>query len=332
MAQDFFSDMEDQEALFEDGLFEDGLYEDGLYEDGLYEDNLYEDGLYETGLYEDSLYEDEPEFEDYEFDGMNDELYEDGLYEDDLYSDGLFEDGLYEGDYEADPFLGKLVRKAGRFIKRGVKAIAKNPVFKNLARTAAGVLGGVVGGPAGAAIGTAIASSVIKESEYESEAEAENELYESDMEFEDMGGNHEAFAEMENAAVIASQTTNEMEASRQIARMVRQTPRLIKPRRNPQMRAAYPKLMRASAAVAKTLSANPKTRWAVRLLPVAVRRTVQQLASQKKITNQLIIQVFSRNVAWVLANRRRASATLRQQNTRRRSPRKAQMRRRRPAM
>jgi hypothetical protein len=320
MMHDQFSDLEDQEFTLEDDNFEGGLYETGLYEGGFGDGELYEDELYESEF--EMFSEPEPEYEN-DLEGL---FEANGHHQDGLYESGLYEDGEYEGvEFESDPFLGKLVRRAGRFIKKGVRAIKRSPILKTLARGAASVVGGALGGPAGVAIANGIAGAVLREAEYEGEAEAEEELYESELEFEDLGGSYEALYEFEDAAVQAAEADSEYEASRQIRRMVSAIPKLL--RQHSHLRSVYPKLMRASAAVAKTMRANPKTRGAIRLLPVAVRRTLQQLSGQRSITNRMIIETMSRNVAWVMANPSRVQTTLRTQRRRKSTaPRRPQRR------
>lgn len=303
----------------------------------------YEGGdFHEDMLYEDQLYEQTPQdmlgdFEDYE--AIEQELYEGDFYDEeasssDPYSADFYSDELYEyemEDYEADPFLGKFLKKAGRFIKKGVNVIKRSPFLKTLARVGASALGGALGGPAGIALANAVTGAVLREAEYEGEAEAEAELYESDLEFEDQGGSQEAYAAMEYEAERAVQADDELEASRAIRGMITKTPRLL--RRYPHLRPVYPKIMRGSAAVAKTMRANPKSRWAIALLPVAIRRTLQQLARHRQINDRLIIQVFARNVAWVLANRSRATAALRRRSGARPAARRRPIRpMRRPGM
>ena len=184
-------------------------------------------------------------YEDLEYleDGEEEMVYEDelgGLMEDeslweDLEDETFFEDGAgqYEtwedmesdGYYEADPFLGKLARKAGSFVKKAAKG-PLGGMLKGLARTAATAAGGAIGGPFGAKIASTIANRVIRESDMEGDME----LYESDPEsdLEMMGANMEIFEEMEYLAALAAETDNEAEVDHFIGGIAKLAGPLIK--------------------------------------------------------------------------------------------------------
>jgi hypothetical protein len=297
MAYDYLEYEENGAVLEDEALFEEYELEEMLDEFSPHDE--------EEFLFED----DEPELEDYPV--MESEyLAEMGS---DPFADleEEFEANLYDDEFadpEGDLFFGKLLRGAGRWIKRGIRAIKRSPLFKTLAQTAAKTLGAVLGGPGGAALAGAISKAVLREAEFETEAEAEAALYESELDFEDLDGDMLAYAEMEDAAALAAEAESEAEADRAIDYMVRRAPTLL--RHRGRLRTAYPKVMRAAAATAKLMRANPRTRWAVRVMPLVIRRTLQDLSRARVVNNKVIIQSMARNVSWVLANRRRAVAAL----------------------
>ncbi|MFD2740293.1 hypothetical protein ACFSUD_11965 [Sulfitobacter aestuarii] len=124
-----------------------------MYDDLMYEEDFAED--------EDDLFEDEDLYEDDE--GSEWEDFEDeDYYEDD---DESFEFGEFEGD----PFFGRLKRWA----KKGAKKLLG--VAKRNAGKIGTVIGGAFGGPAGAAIGGGI-GRFVKNLEDEDEHDTEDEM------------------------------------------------------------------------------------------------------------------------------------------------------------
>ena len=245
--------------------------------------------------------------------------------EEDMFGLGEF-DGY--GDFEGDLFFGKLwrgikrvARGVSKWVVRGAKALGKvlGPIFKKLAPIASRIVGGVIGGPAGAAIGGSIAQAVLREADYESEAEAEAELLESDADFEAQGGDFEAYELMEDFAAEAVEAESEAEADMFIGRMALQAAQMF--RRNPRLRGAVPRVIRAAMALAKTFRVNKRTRWAIRTIPVIIKRTLTRLGRLRRVTRRSIVEAMAHETAWVLANRRRALVALRHhQMVRRRGP------------
>src|SRR3954463_14597227 len=95
---------------------------------------------------------------------------EDGEQEDQFLGDiigGLFEDESLEA-YEADPFLGNLLKKASSVASSALRGPAGG-ALKGLAKQAARVAGGAIAGPTGANIAGQIANQVFRESESEAE-------------------------------------------------------------------------------------------------------------------------------------------------------------------
>ena len=251
----------------------------------------------------------------YESDGFEDVELGDGL---DLWDEGGgwgdhedFEFGVEGMDEEDAEFLGKLIRGAGRLIKKGVKFLAKKiPLFRMLAPLAAKVLGTVVGGPAGAAIAGALTRAVLKESEAadESVEQIEEMLASADEEFLEAGGDLEVAEMMEQAADEAADAFTAAEANAAIGRMMRLLPRLTRDRR---LRRHMRVIAKGLAALATTLHRNPRTRWAVRLIPLIARRTLLILSRKRRITRKEIVKALAQATSWVLANHRRSRGALR---------------------
>ena len=220
-----------------------------------------------------------------------------------------WESAGYSEDAE---FFGKLIRGAGRLIKKGARFIAKNAgkAFKVVAPIAAKVIGGALGGPAGAALATNVTNAVLREAEGAAESldSIESVLEAGDVEFLEIGGDAEAALDMEEAATAATRAMTERQADEAIGRMVRSIPQLM---RSPRLRPWMPQIMRAAAALAKTLRLNPRTRWMVRLVPLIVRRALISLSRRRRIDAHAVIVAMSRSTAWTLANARRAQAARR---------------------
>lgn len=315
--EDGFADesAEEQMELFadafsgEDDLLLDGFTDDLMF-DGLDEDDPFADDLFDA--FDDS-------------DGFAGDLERGdafGVYDAfDAFSaydamdgwDGFdTADPMIPSDAEVDEFLGKLFRKVGRFVKKGVTWLAKKagPLIKKLAPVAAKVLGGVVGGPAGAAIASALTTAIAAESEGESEAEVAAEAADAEADFEAVGGDLEASVLMELFAAEAAEAESEAEADYAIGRMALMTRQIL--RRHPKLRPVYPRIARAAAALAKTFRANPRTRSAIRLIPVIVRDTLVRLARHRgPITPRLLVTVMAKASAQRLATPNRAALALR---------------------
>lgn len=280
--------------------------------------------------------EGELEFSEYEIEGELDEPYqfefdgamggghgfetEDGGLEDDGFGfseddddeDGDDEYGLMEGD---DPeFLGFL-KRVGKGLKKvvrgGIRAVKGvfGPLLKTLGPIAARIVGGVIGGAGGAKIGGTIASAILREGEMENAEGTEIEFERDEAEFEALGGDQEAFEDMEEAAHEIAEADSERRANRGLARMMRGAMRLFG--RNRRLRPVIPLVVRAGIALVKTFRANRKTRWAIRTIPLIIRRTLTRLARARKVDRKTVVLAMSRETAWVLANRRRAIKAMR---------------------
>jgi len=319
---------------------------------------------YESDLYEDDeLYSETSlngnEIDDLEFDVDEDEDEHDdefiGEYDDpgseiddqdfemmgvDEYDAEYDFDGEMESEYEyysemSDEEIFGFIKKAfkgiGKFIKKGARALGKiiGPIFKKLAPIAAKIVGGVIGGPAGAAIGGSIAGAVLRESEMETESDVELEFEQNEAEFESAGGDVEAYEAMEYYAAEVAEATTERRANRSLVRLARQIALTF--RRNRRLKPIIPRVMRGAIALAKTFRANRKTRWAIRTIPLIVRRTLTRLSRTKgrRIVPKQVVIAMSHETAWVLANRKRAMAALRSNSrSRRRVPARRRPRRR----
>jgi hypothetical protein len=118
-------------------------------------------------MYDELMYEEDLELYDDEFEDEFDEEGEWESYDDEF---GSFEDeAFYEGDFEGDPFWGKLKRWA----KKGASKLLR--VAKNNAGKIGSVIGGAFGGPAGAAVGGGI-GRFVKNLEDEDEYDTEDEM------------------------------------------------------------------------------------------------------------------------------------------------------------
>jgi hypothetical protein len=317
---------------YEEELMElDGLLEDGEFS-GAYESS-WEDLEEETGLYEDG-------------EGLFEE--EIGLFEDGEM--GLFEDGEFGTfeDLEADPFVGNLVRKAGRAIKRA----ARSPIggaLKGLAKQAAQVAGGAIAGPTGAKLAGMLANQVIRESDQEGLYEG---LYESDGEsdpetdLEAMGGDPEIYEEMEYLASLAAESDNEEEADQFIGAIASLAGPLIsslvggdaelledmedgeiyEDEADPFLPAliplaasilpkAIPLVSKGIRAVGKALSGSKRSRKAIRTLPRVAAKTATSLARQAKagrpISRKRVAATMARQTAKNLVKPARLAKAMR---------------------
>lgn len=148
-------------------------------------------------MYEsENLFEFEPEMSGFESEQYEDEQYEDEQYEFEFgeaeWGEILDESELMDltaelmqvtNEEELDLFLGKLIKKAGRAIKKVVKSPigrAVGGVLKGVAKKALPIAGGALGtyfgGPLGAKIGSGLASAAGKALGLELEALSQEEL------------------------------------------------------------------------------------------------------------------------------------------------------------
>jgi hypothetical protein len=321
-------DTQDFEVEYEEDDFGYEFEDDDEYEFG--EDD-------EEGELEFSGYEIEAELEDPEFE-INDELDEpyqfgsgDEFFEGEEYS--LSENDGYDGDEyelelsgENDEEIFGLLKKAGRGLKKlvrgGIRVVKKivGPLLKKLGPIAARIVGGAIGGPAGAKIGGTIASAILREGELESSEGTEIEFDRDEAEFEAVGGDIEVFEDMEAAAEEIAEAESERRANRGLARLMRGATRLFG--RNRRLRPVIPLVVRAALALVKTFRGNRKTRWAIRTIPLIIRRTLTRLARARKVDRKTVVLAMSRETAWVLANRRRAIKAMRGGHRRRRGGRR----------
>ena len=322
--EDGFSD----EVDFEENDFEENDFEElGGHEGDLEEISAYEVGT--TGELEDPSDEyeiDEPWQADLEeLDDESDELEFESGFDDELDEEGFFS------------FIKKIGRGLGSLVKKGARALGRivGPLFKKLAPIAARIVGGAIGGPAGAAIGGTIAGAVLRESEMETEAGTEAEFEQSEIDFEEAGGDSESYEAMQGYAEIMAGADSERRVNRAFVALARRIPRMF--RRNRRLQPVIPLVIRASLALAKTFRKNRRTRWAIRAIPLIIRRTLTRLARARRIDRRAVVLAMSRETAWVLANPRRARLSMRRGVSRRRPrravrPHRTMRRRRSPAM
>lgn len=315
-------DFELEEELFELEGSDDGFeYEPGLEGDDVAGELEFPE--VEDELDEPEEFEDDDVFEDGGYAISEDEYeYEFDLTEDD--DDEYFEDD----DEEIFGFIKKIGRGIGSLVKKGARALRKvvGPLLKTLGPIAARIVGGAIGGPAGAKIGGTIASAILREGEIESAGETEAEFERSEIEFEAGGGNTEVFEAMMDEAEVMAETESERRVNRRFGRLARMVSRLFG--HNRRLRPVIPHVVRAALALVKTFRANRKTRWAIRAIPLIIRRTLTRLARARKIDRRAIVVAMSRETAWVLANRRRAMMSLRRGRGGRRRMRSRNRRRR----
>lgn len=237
-------------------------------------------------------------------------------------ADGNFDElGGYEedaDDIEAFGFLKKIGRGLGNLIKKGARALGRivGPLFKKLGGIAARIVGGAIGGPAGAAIGGTLANAILREGEMEAESDTESEFERDEYEFESVGGDVSAYEAMQEDAEDMAEAESERRVNRSFMRLARNATRLFS--RNRKLRPAIPHVMRAALALVKSFRRNRKARWAIRAIPLIIRRTLTRLARTRKIDRRAILVAMSRETAWVLANRRRAMLAMRSQKGSRR--------------
>ncbi len=250
--------------------------------------------------------------------------------------------GAYEfgdPDPEAEIFgrIGSFVKRAARgavkLARRAAPALARVavPMFRTLAPVAAKVVGGALGGPAGAAIAGTVANAVLREAENETESAASGTLAEGDVEFEQAGGNLDAYELMEVYAAEAARAPSMPAADAAIVRMASASVRLF--RSNARLRPVLPYVVKGAITLAMALQRNPQTRWAVRLVPLIVKRALTRLSRSARVTARAVIEAMAHETAWALANRARAIATLnRHRIALRRAPLHVRPRVRRPGM
>jgi hypothetical protein len=167
-----------------------------------------------------------------------------------------------ELEEEAEEFFGRIRRAIGR--------VAKNPIFRTLAKTIGPLAATAIGGPAAGALARAATARL--EGELEEEVEAE---------FEEMatapltGG--QALGEYMAAQAAATESEAEAEAFAGVAAYASLTPR---DRRD--LERMLPALLRGAAVVTRLLHGNRRSRQAVRLMPGIVdgaARTVLRRAA-----------------------------------------------------
>ncbi len=224
---------------------------------------------------------------------------------------GASESGLLEEELEEDEFLGKVLKRAkraARTIGRVAFPVASqvlqhfSPLLKKLAPMAGRVIGTAIGGPAGAAVGGALASAVLSESEAEESGDPA-----MDATYEEL--QHPDAVAMESEAYWASSVRSPSRADSHIVRMVTLSARMY--RHSSQVRRNLPHIIRGAVALAKAFRRFPKTRWAVRVVPTIVRRSLARFARMRHVSRRTIISVMSREAARALRSRSRTQAILR---------------------
>jgi hypothetical protein len=152
-----------------------------------------------------------------------------------------------ELEEEAEEFFGRIRRAIGR--------VAKNPIFRTLAKTIGPLAATAIGGPAAGALARAATARL--EGELEEEVEAE---------FEEMatapltGG--QALGEYMAAQAAATESETEAEAMAGVAAYA-----ALAPRDRRDLERMLPALLRGTAVVTRLLHGNRRSRQAVRLVP-----------------------------------------------------------------
>jgi hypothetical protein len=166
-------------------------------------------------------------------------------------------EGEVEFEEEAE-FEGELEEEAEEFfgrIKRALRRVVKNPIFRTLAKTIGPIAATAIGGPAAGALARAATARL--EGEFEEEVEAE---------FEDMatapltGG--QALGEYMAAQAAATESEAEAEAFAGVAAYA-----ALAPRDRRDLERMLPALLRGAAVVTRMLHGNRGSRPAVRLVP-----------------------------------------------------------------
>jgi len=313
-----------------DDRFEHGLEDDDNPAEGAVDlETLSE---YEVGgIGELEVPDDDELDEPWEVDGEED-ISEGGTFH--FESDaGFGELGDYENDDDDEEIFGfikKIGRGLGKLVKKGARALGRvvGPLFKKLGGIAARIVGGAIGGPAGAAIGGTLANAILREGEMESENDTDSEFERNEHEFEAIGGDIEVYEAMQDEAEDMAEADSERRVNRGFVRLARNATRLFA--RNRRLSPVLPHVMRAALALVKTFRRNRKTRWAIRAIPLIIRRTLTRLARARKIDRRAILVAMSRETAWVLANRRRATLALGRVRSGRQPRRRRRIRRSRP--
>lgn len=240
----------------------------------------------------------EGEFEnEYEFEG-------EGEYESEEFLGGILKGvgsmlGLgegegeyeYEGEYEGEEFLGGLGKRL-----RGLASKLK-PIAQRVAPIAARAVGTAISGnpKIGQTLGN-LATQIVREGEFESGVANE---FEGEFEYEAMP-QPEALAEA--LATMASQVQSEAEAEAYTGAMIAR----IIPIKSASMRQTYPRLVKGTAALTRTLRSSPTTRPLVKTLPtiaMKTRKTLEQHAAQgKPITPNTAAKVMAAHTAKVIGN------------------------------
>ena len=180
-------------------------------------------------------------------------------FEEEAELEGEFEAELEE---EAEEFFGRIRRAIGR--------IAKNPVFRTLAKTIGPLAATAIGGPAAGALARAATARL--EGEMEEEVEAEFE----EMATAPLTGS-QALGEYMAAQAAATESEAEAEAFAGVAAYA-----ALAPRDRRDLERMLPALLRGAAVVTRLLHGNRRSRQAVRLVPGIVdgaARTVLRRAA-----------------------------------------------------
>jgi hypothetical protein len=152
-----------------------------------------------------------------------------------------------ELEEEAEEFFGRIRRAIGR--------IAKNPVFRTLAKTIGPIAATAIGGPAAGALARAATARL--EGELEEEVEAEFE----EMATAPLTGS-QALGEYMAAQAAATESEAEAEAFAGVAAYA-----ALAPRDRRDLERMLPALLRGAAVVTRLLHGNRRSRQAVRLVP-----------------------------------------------------------------
>lgn len=173
-----------EEQEFEENEFEENEYEDNEFEENEYEENEHEEQEYEDNEFEENEYE-EQEYA-YEFENDGEAADRESTFSEAMQMELASELLNVQTEEELDLFLGKLLKKAGRLVKKVSKVALPGPlgkVLKGIAKKVLPMAGGVVGGMfvpgLGNVVGKAVGDAASKAFEMEFEG-----MSREDQEFE----------------------------------------------------------------------------------------------------------------------------------------------------
>jgi hypothetical protein len=169
---------------FEENEFEENEYEENEYEENEFEENEFEENEFEENEFEENEFE-EQEYE-YEFENDGELPDRESTFSETMQMELASELLNIQTEEELDMFLGKLLKKAGKLVKKVSKIALPGPlgkVLKGIAKKVLPMAGGAIGGMfvpgLGNVVGKAVGDMASKTFEMEFEG-----MSQEDQEFE----------------------------------------------------------------------------------------------------------------------------------------------------